>query len=272
MTIVGAALVPGMPQLLATEPADSWRSLRTGVEEVARRIDAVDPDVLVIISTQWFTVLGHQFQEDQRLTGSHVDENWYAYDYGRLAYDYRTDVEFVRAWASETEERGMQARLTNYPGFPIDTGTIIANQLLNDGGTARPVAQVSCNLYADETELAQIGEAAAAAASAKGRSAFVLAISGLSSGLLQEWIEPSQDRIGDPEHERWNCRVLDLLTAGEVDQVMALREDYARAAQVDSQFRVLGFLRGAGAIDHPAELLEYGHIWGTGAAVLHWSR
>jgi 2-aminophenol/2-amino-5-chlorophenol 1,6-dioxygenase subunit alpha len=64
--------------------------------------------------------------------------------------------------------------------------------------------------------------------------------------------------------------VLDLLAAGRTDEVLALRERYATEAQADSQFRALAFLAGSGACDRPARVLEYGPVWGTGAAVVTW--
>jgi 2-aminophenol/2-amino-5-chlorophenol 1,6-dioxygenase alpha subunit len=95
-------------------------------------------------------------------------------------------------------------------------------------------------------------------------------VSGLSSGLIQRWIEPAEDRFEDAGHDAWNRRVLDLLAAGRMDEVLALRERYAREAQADSQFRALAFLAGSGACEGPARVLEYGPVWGTGAAVVTW--
>ncbi|MGH2814329.1 MAG: 2-amino-5-chlorophenol 1,6-dioxygenase subunit alpha, partial [Actinomycetota bacterium] len=82
------------------------------------------------------------------------------------------------------------------------------------------------------------------------------------------WITPDQDRFENAEHDRWNRKVLDAIRAGA--DVGALIPEYARAAQVDSQFRALAFLAGSGACDGQARVLEYGPVWGTGAAVVTW--
>jgi 2-aminophenol/2-amino-5-chlorophenol 1,6-dioxygenase alpha subunit len=266
----GAALVPGMPQLLAARPADSWAQLAAAAREAGSRLRAQRPDLLVVLSTQWFTVLGHQFQMDPNPRGTRVDENWYAYDYGTLEYDLRVDVEFAERWASEAEADGYQARRTRYEHFPIDTGTIVARPLLDPEGSL-PIAQVSANLYADADDLSRIGAGALRAASALGRRVGFVAVSGLSSGLIQRWIEPHEDRVEAPDHERWDRRVLELLREGRLDDVLALREEYAREAAADSQFRAMAFLAGTGRVGGPADVLSYGPVWGTGAAVLHWS-
>jgi 2-aminophenol/2-amino-5-chlorophenol 1,6-dioxygenase alpha subunit len=65
--------------------------------------------------------------------------------------------------------------------------------------------------------------------------------------------------------------MLDLLTAGDVAGALAVREDFAREAQADSQFRALAFAAGAGGAAGPATRHAYGPLWGTGAAVLSWN-
>jgi 2-aminophenol/2-amino-5-chlorophenol 1,6-dioxygenase alpha subunit len=258
-----------MPHLLAGDPAEPWAALRRGAHEVGRRIRADSPDTLVVISTQWFTVLGHQLQLDPRPTGTRMDENWYAYDYGSLDYGFDVDVEFTEAWAAAIEAEGFQARRTRYDDFPIDTGTIVAQRLLDPDSTI-PLALVSCNLYAAPEDLGQIAACARQAAVTLGRRIACIAISGLSSGLIQEWIEPAEDRI-DADHDTWNRRMLKLLESGDLDEAFRLREEYSRNAAADSQLRALSFLQGTGAIDVPAEVLAYGPVWGTGAAVIHWA-
>jgi 2-aminophenol/2-amino-5-chlorophenol 1,6-dioxygenase alpha subunit len=258
-----------MPHLLADDPAEAWAALRRGAHEVGRRIRADSPDTLVVISTQWFTVLGHQLQLDPRPTGTRVDENWYAYDYGSLDYAFDVDVEFTEAWAAAIEADGFQARRTRYDDFPIDTGTIVAQKLLDPDSTI-PLALVSCNLYAAPEDLGRIAACATQAAATVGRRIACVAISGLSSGLIQEWIEPDEDRI-DADHDAWNRRILKLLERAEFDEAFRLRDEYSRDAAADSQLRALSFLQGTGAIDVPAEVLAYGPVWGTGAAVIHWA-
>jgi 2-aminophenol/2-amino-5-chlorophenol 1,6-dioxygenase alpha subunit len=164
---------------------------------------------------------------------------------------------------------GFQARRTRYDGFPVDTGTVVAGKLVDPDRT-RPIALVSCNLYAAAADLGRIAEAAALAAGKLGRRVAFVAVSGLSSGLIQRWIEPAEDRFEDAGHDAWNRRVLDLLAAGRLEDVLALREQYAREAQADSQLRALAFLAGSGACDRPARVLSYGPVWGTGAAVITW--
>jgi 2-aminophenol/2-amino-5-chlorophenol 1,6-dioxygenase alpha subunit len=269
MTVVGAALLPGMPHLLAADPAPAWADLRTAVEEVGEGFREAGVDTVLMMSTQWFTVLGHQFQLDPNPRGRRVDENWYGYDYGHADYDLRVDTELTERWVDLTADRQLQARRTRYDGFPIDTGTVTVAALLDPGRRFR-FALVSCNLYAQVDSIATLGETGVAAAEETGRRVVVVVVSGLSAGLIQQWIEPSEDRISTPEQDKWNRRMLDALVRGDADEALRLREPFAREAAADSQFRALAFLLGAGVLKDPGELLAYGPVWGTGAAVVRW--
>jgi 2-aminophenol/2-amino-5-chlorophenol 1,6-dioxygenase subunit alpha len=150
----------------------------------------------------------------------------------------------------------------------VDTGAVVASRLLDPDGRGR-WAQVSCNLYADPSAMSAVAAAGVRAAADLGRRPGVVAVSGLSSGLTPRWIRPSQDRL-EPEHDRWNRKVLDAIRAGDREAVLGMREQFAVAAQADSQFRAFAFLDGSGAVDRPGEVLAYGPVWGTGAAVVWW--
>ncbi|MEV0972537.1 hypothetical protein [Microtetraspora glauca] len=266
----GAVLMPGMPQLLAADPAPVWAELTAESKHVGTLLRDAGAETLVVLSTQWFTVLGHQVQLDPRLRGVRVDENWYDFDYGTMPYDLRTDVELAEQWAKEIERTGLEARRTHYEHFPIDTGMIVATGLLDPADTL-PVVQVSCNLYAGVEAISTLGRAVMDAASAVGRRVAVVAVSGLSSGLIQQWITPGEDHVESARNEEWDRRVLGLLAEGRFGEVMELREQYAREAQADSQLRALAFLEGTGQVNRPADVRAYGPLWGTGGAVVHWA-
>lgn len=268
--MITAALIPGFPHLLSEDGAPSWKTLGNAARRVGEDIAAARPDALLMISTQWFTVLGHQFQTDPNPRGHHVDENWYDFDFGTFDYDLRIDVDLATAWAKEAEAQGFQARRTNYPHFPIDAGTLTAQQLL-DPAREFPIALMSVNLYAAAEDMQRLGEAGSRAADRLGRRVVVVAASGLSSGWINRWIEPAEERFEHPEHDDWNHRILDLLRSGRIDDALAVRDEYAEAARADNQFRALPFLVGAASLRGPGTVLAYGSVWGAGAAVVTWN-
>ena len=267
--IVAAALVPGLPHLLAAKPALGWRELARATELLGEELRTAGVETLVVISTQWMSVLGVQVQTRPVVEGRRVDENWYPYDFGTLDFAFRTDVPLAERWLAGLRQAGFQARPTDHPHFPIDTGVIVAKRLL-DPKDELAVAQASLNLYGTPEMVERLGATAAAAARDLGRRVAFIAVSQLSSQPLRTWIEPGDDRMASPAHDRWNRRVLDLLAAGQVEQVFDLRAEYAAAAAADSQLRALSFLHGAAQLKTNADIRAYAPVWGMGGAVINW--
>lgn len=267
--VVGAAFVPGMPHLLAGLPAPGWLGLANAARDVGRELRAAGVETLMVISSQWFSVLGLQVLTRPHLRGTRVDENWYSYDFGTIDYALRTDVEIADAWLAQLRGDGFQARPTDHPHFPIDTGLVVATRLLDPDG-ALSIAQASLNLYGTPESVERVGAAAARAANSCGRKVAVVAIATLSTLPHKTWIEFHQDKISSEHHDRWNRRMLDLIGAGRADEALALHAEFTAAAQTDAQMRPLFFLRGACGLSKNAKVRAYAPIWGMGGAVVSW--
>ena len=131
---VAAALVPGMPHLLAADPAPSLAGAgrrprarwATGCATAASRpCSCSRPSG----SRCWAT----RCSATRTCRGTRTDENWYAYDYGHLRYDLAVDAELAHAWADAIDAAGLQARRTRYDGLPR------RHRHRHRGGAARPV-------------------------------------------------------------------------------------------------------------------------------------
>ena len=85
----------------------------------------------------------------------------------------------------------------------------------------------------------------------------------VDGGAFVEWAEVHGNLYGTSRPA-----IEQRLAAG--DDVAPLRAGFTRAAQADSQFRAHAFLTGSGAARGKAEVLAYGPVWGTGAAVVWW--
>lgn len=269
--IVGIGLIPGLPHLLARDPAPSWEQLAGAAREMGEEWRAAGAEALMVMSTQWFTVLGHNFQARPQLRGTYVDENWYAYDYGTFDYEIETADALVRGWGGEAAADGFQVHMTDYEGFPIDTGSLVAQRLL-DPQRNLPMAIMSCNLYAAAGDMERLGHAGARAAAGLDLKVACVAVSGLSGGWTNRWIEPREDEVSSPAHDAWNRRMLEWLEAGDSATALAERERYSEESEVDSQLRALPLIEGWAGTLGPAQIRSYGPVWGTGAAVVSWNK
>ncbi|GMV01768.1 MAG: hypothetical protein KJZ98_10220 [Burkholderiaceae bacterium] len=264
--IIAAWLVPGSPLLSLQPDVPAYAGLRSAMAQVAREIDELRPDALLIYSTRCLAVLDQQWQGRPRIRGLHVDENWH--EFGELRYDLTTDVSLARACVKAANRAGVHSRLVDYQGFPVDSGTLSANALLNPDGSI-PMLVVANNIYLDAEKTAALGELAATQAAAQGKRVVLLAVGELSGSVFRDERALTDDAIASASDDAWNRRILALIEARELEELQRQLPDYVAEARVDMGFKHFAFALGAlgGRLGH-ASVLAYGPQYGSGAAVV----
>lgn len=147
--------------------------MRRSFDALRAKIERAEADLLLLYSTQWVSVIGHQVQADPARRWVHVDFNWH--ELGELPYEPRMDPEFGAAYVEEARALGLEARTVAHHEFPIDTGTIVALRRLNSGNRL-PASVVSCNMYAEKKESVLLGQAAARALARQKKRAVAMAV------------------------------------------------------------------------------------------------
>ncbi|MDQ3279951.1 MAG: Rid family hydrolase, partial [Acidobacteriota bacterium] len=266
--ILKAYIVPGQPHpLLAPDKNAGWASLRRSYEAVGREIAKSGAELLLIYSTQWFSVIGHLFQIDPKPAWTLVDANWY--EYGSIPYEFRIDPEFGKLYCGIAKSRGMQAATVAYHGFPIDTGTVVALKLLNPDN-AIPASVVSCNIYAEREETRALGFAGRAAIDAYGKKTVVVCVTNFSNRYEVAEIDPARDRISSQKDDEWNRKLLEMFGEGRLEDVAQVARDFAREANADMGFKAIWWL-GAVMGEHnkyDGRVWDYQPVWGTGNAIV----
>jgi len=261
-------LLPNKPHpLLAPEKNRGWAELRAAMEEIGREIAATEADLLLIFSTRWSSIIGHQIQADPKPEWWVVDEDFH--ELGTLRYSLRMDADFADAYLGAARARGLHARTVAYRGFPLDVGTITALRLINPDNRI-PACVVSCNVYSDRAETMVLGKAAADAIRATGRKAVAVGVTALSNRMFTEWIDPAQDRIHSLKDDEWNRKILELLGEGRLEDVAQLAREFTRQANGDSKLKAVWWLAAVLGQhnDYAGSVRAYAPIWGTGAAVV----
>ncbi|MDB5698755.1 MAG: tRNA 5-methylaminomethyl-2-thiouridine biosynthesis protein [Alphaproteobacteria bacterium] len=264
MPIVSAFLVPGSPLPLLRGDNPPWAGLADAARAAGSALIASRPDVLLIYSTQWIAVLDELWQTRPHSTGIHVDENWY--EYGDLEMNLRVDTDLAEACIAAATAAGIRSRAVNYDGFPIDTGTIVANSFLNPEARI-PAVVAANNLYHDFAKTEALGRIAAEQAEAQGKRAAVIAIGGLSASYFDHEIDIASDRIVTDQDDAANRALLEALAGGSGGLHEGIAE-FARSAKGDMGMKHLGWLLGATGGFTGARLLGYGATYGAGAAVV----
>ena len=266
--VVAGLIVPGMPHpLLAPDQNPGWRSLRAAFEAAAARIAALEADLLVLYSTGWPSVIGHQIQADPEPRWIHVDQEWH--ELGSIPYHLRMDAAYASAYEASAQARGLYARTVAYHGFPIDTGTVVALSLLNPGNRL-PATVVSCNMYADRAETVVLGKAARDALKTQGKRAVAVAVTALSNRMHTRPIQPAADRISSLKDDEWNRKLLEILAEGRLEDTSQLMRTFAAQANADSKGKAIWWLAALMGEHnrYDGAVLEYQPIWGTGGAVV----
>lgn len=263
-----ALIVPGLPHpLLAPEKNPGWKSLRKSYEELGKALATSDADLILYFSTQWPSVIGYLFQGNPAPEWTHVDHEWH--ELGSLPYKFKIDPGFAKMYADEVRALGYNAAVVNYRGFPIDTGSIVAQKLLNPLNRL-PAAMVSCGLYAEKEESLQIGRAAGRALARSGKRAVAVLVSALSHRFYTREINPSEDKIYSAKDDEWNRKVLELLGEGRLEDVSQVAREFAKEAQGDMNFKGIWWLSGLCGESNAftGKVYDYQPVWGTGNAIV----
>ncbi len=265
--IAKALIVPGLPQvLLAPEKSPGWGKIHAAYEAARKEIENTEADLILYYSTQWLSVLGYTFQADPAPEWVHVDQNFH--DLGSMPYKFRVDAEFPKIYAEEVKKDGHHTMLANYYGFPIDTGTIVAQKLLNPGNRL-PAAMVSCNMYAEKQETIDLGRAGFRALERSGKKAIAVLVTSLSNRFFIKEIDPREDHISSAKDDEWNRKIVELLGEGRLEDVAQVARDFGREANGDMGFKGIWWLDGlcGESNDFSGKVYDYQAIWGTGATV-----
>lgn len=268
--ILKSFILPGLPQpLLSPDANPGYRKIRSAFEQVRAEVEALNPDVLMVYSTIWPSILGHQIQCRPFLEWTHVDEEFH--DLGSIHYKMKMDAELARKYVDCGTERGLYMKAVDYHGFPVDTGTVVAHQLINPDHKF-PMVVVSSNIYSDRAETVVLGKAGADALRMQNKKAVALVVSSLSNRLHAEFIKPSEDKINSLKDQEWNLKILEFLEQGRLEDVSQLSRQIHKEARVKKvgNFKPFWWLSSMmGAHNrYKGEVLAYEALYGVGGAVV----
>lgn len=261
-------IVPGKPlPLLAPEKHPAWAELRAGFDKARDEIQASGADLLLLYSTQWINVIGHQIQADPAPEWVHVDQDFH--EFGTMPYAFRMDPDFAKACETAARARGLHARTVAYKGFPLDSGVIQALKLL-DPDNRIPACVLGCNMYADRAETIVWGKAAAAAVQSTGRKAVAVAISAFSNRVFPKRIDSKDDRLYSAKDDEWNRKILEMLGEGRLEDVSQVARDFAQQAHGEQRGKAFWWLAATlGQHNgYDGSVHAYGPLWGSGGAVV----
>lgn len=268
--ILKGFVLPGLPQpLLTPDDHPGYRKLRNAFDQVREEIEQLKPDVILIYSTMWASILGHQIQAREVCQWTHVDEEFH--DLGSIPYSFKMDSKLAGAIIAHGEKRGLQMKKVDYHGFPIDTGSVVALKLVNPDQKI-PAVIFSSNIYADRAETVVLAKAAVDALKEQKKTAVAIVISTLSNRLHSNFIKPSEEKIHSLKDNEWNLKILEFLSKGRLEDVSQLSRQIQKEARVKkvNNFKPFWWLSTVmGAHNrYEGDVKAYEPVYGTGSAVV----
>ena len=269
--LIGSYIVPVHPHtILAPEQNEGWGRLREAYDTAAQRIKDSGADLLIIYSTTWPSIIGHQIIADPNPEWVMVDHDFH--DLGSIPYSFNIDEKFAHSWNEANEKRGLKSRTVAYHGFPIDVGSVVALKLLNPDNSI-PAVIVSSNVYANRSETTVLAKACMDVVKATGRKAVAVTAMSLSNRMFTTPIEPQDDRIHSLKDDEWNRKILEFLGEGRLEDVGQLSRTIHQQIRVNKvvAFKPMWWLSGMNQNRNnlTGEVLAYEAIHGAGGAVVH---
>ncbi|HIE63101.1 MAG TPA: hypothetical protein EYG14_01135 [Candidatus Poseidoniales archaeon] len=267
--LFGIYCPPHPHPLLCPEANEGYGKLRSAYDACRKRIEESEADLILIYSTTWPSIVGHQIQALENPVWTHVDDDFHYL--GGMPYDFKIDVDFANGYASAAEKRGLHSRTVAYEGFPIDTGSVVALQLLNPDNRI-PACIVSSNMYANRAETIVLGKAARDVLAEQGKKAIVVVVASLSNRMFTEHIDEVDDRIHSQKDDDWNRKILEFFAAGRLEDLSQLSRDIhgqIRVSKVVAYKPAWWMAATMGQHNNYAgEVLAYEALHGSGGAVI----
>jgi 2-aminophenol/2-amino-5-chlorophenol 1,6-dioxygenase alpha subunit len=270
VSVIKGYILPGVPHILLKPDGNpNWRKVRDAFDKVRDEVQASGADVLLIYSTYWPSVIGHQIQARPNPEWIHVDDEFHAL--GSIPYKLKVDRELALEYVEAAKARNLEARAIDYHGFPIDTGSVVVSKLINPDNKI-PCVIVSSNVYSDRAETVVLGKAAVDALNKQGKKAVAIVVTSLSNRIHTTKVEPKDDHIHSLKDQEWNSKFLEFLEAGRLEDVAQLSRQFHKEARVHkvANFKPFWWLAAVMGQNnyYEGKVFEYQPIWGSGAAVV----
>lgn len=286
--IVAGILAPHPPHLVygenppQNEPRSEcgWENLRWAYERCRANIRKLKPDVLLVHSPHWMTVVGHHVLGVEKFKGLSVDPIFP--HLFRYSYDLTVDVSLSLKIAEEITKEGLLSKVMRNPDFRIDYGTIISLHMINPQWDI-PIVSISSNnspyYFSNEVgqeQMMKLGQATKRAIQASGKRAVLLASNSLSHRHFT-WEadipeDMSKEHIYNHGQYLWDMKILDLMKAGKAKELLAIMPEFFDMALAEIKAGALTWMLSAMDVpDYPATVHGYGSVIGTGNAVVEWN-
>lgn len=273
--ILGAAIVSHHPGLMQSDEfrirmgAGADSDLIAGFDRLRARIDAVQPDVLVIFDTHWFTTGYHLVDAGATYAGQYISDEMPWYLHGQR-YSYEGAPELARLCQSVAEERGVMALAIDAADLPRHYATI---NIVNRLRARERILTIGTCQNCDTEHFLQMGAVVGEAIRRSDQRAVLLASGALSHKFNKiDWVQKNPriyhpDNVADAKYAASDREVIALFEQGRHDVILERFREY-RAIPWEGfgghYLQMIAALGGASCRARGEQLSAYENARGTG--------
>ena len=285
--IVAGFLAPHPPHLVYAEnpPQNEpkaecgWEPLRWAYERARKDLEAIDYDVIVVLSAHWQTYVGNHFLGVPHFKSLSVDPIFP--NLFRFHYELDVDVDLARQICTLGADAGLVTTMMENPDFRVDYGTIVSCHMINPDWDKPIVGISSCraaSYYSVEVMQEQaiaLGKATLEAIEASGKRVVLLASNSLSHRhFTTESPVPEdmrEEHIYNHNQYLWDMQMIERIRSGRTREMIDMMPEFIAQSTSECDAGGLAWMMGAmGFPTYPAEFYGYGTVIGTGNVVAGW--
>jgi len=248
-SLVLAAKITHVPSMFISERAGPLHGCRReaiqGLEELGRRLVALECDTAVILDTHWLVNSGYHVNSCQRFEGSYTS-NEFPHFIQDLPYRHAGNPELGDAIAELATGRGVHTRSHHMESLDIEYGTLVPLHFMHASEQLKVVSIAAWCAYSSMNESRLVGEAIREAIELSQSRVALLASGSLSHRIHDNAVvEKGGLTISDEFYRQVDLRVLDLWRQGRFQEFTAMLPTYSRTCHGEGFMHDTAMLLGA---------------------------
>ncbi|MEW9670951.1 extradiol ring-cleavage dioxygenase [Ammoniphilus sp. 3BR4] len=262
MTIGLGVITAHVPRICFEDKAPAfYQPLIQGMKEVAKEIERIKPDAVVLISTHWQSTFDHFVDATPRHKG--VLTAFEAPDLiSDVHYDYPGDEQLAKELVAAGKEAGLRVIEVNDPTYVLDYGTVVPLRYLVPNEDI-PVIELSCCWAANLEETFKWGRVMGKVMrDSQKKIVFV------SSGALSHNLVRGPEIMPTLSEQAMDRQFIEYLEKNDQEQAWNMLPQYARAAGIEAGGRHLAALLGVLEGSYKNQFLGYGQSSGSGNIIM----
>lgn len=243
----------------------AFKELSDGMLAVGERVKEFKPDVMVVLTTHWFTTFNIYANATPIQAGLYTAAEA-PETINRIPYKFNGDPELAEQIVADGTKAGFPCMFANDESLVIDYGTLVPVDYFDPDNTL-PVVSLSVCMNSSVDEYIRFGNLLAETFENSGKRVLFV-----GSGSLAHYHSRNPEDWPPPEMKAMDMEVLQALEEGNYEHLRKRLDPIADAVRMEGYgyhiASLVGVLEGLKHEQHRSNLIVYGPSSGTGNACM----